>query len=31
VKNSRYALGVMLLVDLVCVITAVIVCKAYWA
>lgn len=30
VKNSRYALGTMLLVDLVCVITAVIVCKAYF-
>ncbi len=30
VKNSRYALGVMLLVDLVCVITAVIVCTAYF-
>lgn len=30
VKNTRYALGVMLLVDLVCVITAVIVCTAYF-
>lgn len=30
VKNSRYTLGVMLLVDLVCVITAVIVCTAYF-
>lgn len=31
VKNSRYALGVMLLVDLVCVITAVIVSASYWS
>lgn len=30
VKNSRYALGVMLLVDLACVVTAVIVCAAYF-
>ncbi len=30
VKNSRYTLGVMLLVDLICVITAVIVCTAYF-
>ena len=30
VKDSRYALGTMLLVDLVCVITAVIVCTAYF-
>ncbi|MBP7515158.1 MAG: spore maturation protein [Flavobacteriales bacterium] len=30
VKNSRYTLGVMLLVDLVCVITAIIVCTAYF-
>jgi spore maturation protein SpmB len=30
VKDSRYALGVMLLVDLVCVLTAVVVCKAYF-
>lgn len=30
VKDSRYTLGVMLLVDLICVITAVIVCKAYF-
>ena len=29
VKNSRYTLGIMLLVDLVCVIRAVFVCKAY--
>lgn len=30
VKNSRYTLGVMLLVDLVCVITAVLVCSVYF-
>jgi len=30
VKNSRYTLGVMLLVDLVCVITAVAVCVAFF-
>jgi spore maturation protein SpmB len=30
VKDSRYALGVMLLADLVCIITAVVVCKAYF-
>jgi len=30
VKDSRYTLGVMLLVDLICVITAVIVCTAYF-
>ena len=30
VKDSRYALWVMLLADLVCVITAVIVCRAYF-
>lgn len=30
VKNSRYTLGVMLLVDLVCVITAVFVCQMYF-
>ena len=30
VKNSRYALGVMLTVDLVCVITAIFVCKLYF-
>ena len=30
VKNSRYTLGVMLLVDLVCVITAIIVCTTYF-
>jgi spore maturation protein SpmA len=31
VKNSRYTLGVMLLVDLVCVLTAVAVCTIYFA
>lgn len=30
IKDSRYALGVMLLVDLVCVITAIFVCKLYF-
>jgi spore maturation protein SpmA/spore maturation protein SpmB len=30
VKNTRYALSVMLLVDLVCVITAIFVCKLYF-
>jgi spore maturation protein SpmA/spore maturation protein SpmB len=30
VKDSRYTLGVMLLVDLICVVTAVIVCTAYF-
>ena len=30
VKNTRYTLGMMLLVDLVCVITAIIVCKLYF-
>jgi spore maturation protein SpmA len=30
VKNSRYALGVMLLVDLICVITSVVVVSAYF-
>lgn len=30
VKDSRYTLGIMLLVDLVCVITAVFVCKLYF-
>jgi len=30
VKDSRYTLGVMLLVDLVCVVTAVIVCSVYF-
>ncbi len=30
VKETRYTLGVMLLVDLVCVITAVVVCKLYF-
>lgn len=30
VKNTRYTLGIMLLVDLVCVITAIIVCKLYF-
>ena len=30
VKDSRYALGVMLLADLVCVVTAVVVCSAYF-
>ncbi len=30
VKNSRYALSVMLLVDFVCVITSIIVCKFYF-
>lgn len=30
VKNSRYTLGVMLLVDLVCVLTAIFVCKLYF-
>lgn len=30
VKDSRYALGVMLLADLVCVITAVVVCSVYF-
>lgn len=31
VKDSRYALGVMLLADLVCVITAVVVCSVYFS
>ncbi len=31
VKDSRYALGVMLLADLVCVITAVVVCALYFS
>jgi len=30
IKDSRYALGVMLIVDLVCVITAIFVCKLYF-
>ena len=30
VKDSRYALGVMLLVDLVCVITSILVCSLYF-
>ncbi|MBK8614255.1 MAG: spore maturation protein [Flavobacteriales bacterium] len=30
VKDSRYTLGVMLLVDLICVVTAVVVCTAYF-
>ena len=30
VKETRYTLGIMLLVDLVCVITGVIVCKMYF-
>jgi spore maturation protein SpmB len=30
VKETRYTLGVMLLVDLVCVITAVVICKLYF-
>ncbi|MCY7411097.1 MAG: spore maturation protein [Chitinophagales bacterium] len=30
VKNTRYTLGIMLLVDLVCVITAIFVCKLYF-
>ena len=30
VKDTRYALSVMLLVDLVCVITAIFVCKLYF-
>jgi spore maturation protein SpmB len=30
VKDSRYTLGIMLLVDLVCVITAIIVCSLYF-
>lgn len=30
VKDSRYTLGIMLLVDLVCVITAVLVCRMYF-
>lgn len=30
VKNTRYTLGIMLLVDLVCVITAVFVCRLYF-
>ena len=30
VKDSRYTLGVMLLVDLICVVTAVMVCTAYF-
>ena len=31
VKNSRYTLGIMLLVDLICVITAVGVCTVYFS
>lgn len=30
VKNTRYTLGIMLLVDLVCVLTAIVVCKLYF-
>lgn len=30
IKNSRYTLGVMLLVDLVCVLTAIFICKIYF-
>lgn len=30
VKNTRYTLGIMLLVDLVCVITAIFVCRLYF-
>lgn len=30
VKNTRYTLGIMLLVDLVCVLTAIFVCKLYF-
>lgn len=30
IKNSRYTLGIMLLVDLVCVLTAIFVCKIYF-
>ncbi len=30
VKNSRYTLGIMLLVDLVCVLSAIFVCKIYF-
>lgn len=30
VKNTRYTLGIMLLVDLVCVLTAILVCKLYF-
>jgi spore maturation protein SpmB len=30
VKETRYTLGIMLLVDLVCVITAIFVCRIYF-
>ncbi len=30
VKNTRYTLGIMLLVDLVCVLTAILVCRLYF-
>ena len=30
VKETRYTLGIMLLVDLVCVLTAIVVCRMYF-